>query len=189
MGLDVFGIERGAGRDGVGVEALRHVEQHAAGDDGRDFVGAELGEPFWRDEIGWGEAVVVLVVDAHVAEAVELAADAHPGVEQVVVAGGEVCTHRRAAVLPRLDDGDGVVARRIGRSFPAGDDAERVGLAGLHQPGGTDHAFWGEMVDRSQGVVCAMLRRIPVVSGGGEGNECTCEGGSATDSEFHWTFL
>ena len=75
---------------------------------------AEFGQAGGHHEVLSPVAVVVNVVDAHVSQAIELAADAHPQRHQVVVAGGAVDAERRAGAVVELQDGHGVLARRIG---------------------------------------------------------------------------
>ena len=102
-------------------------------------------------------AVVVHVVDAHVSQPIDLAADSHPRVEQVVVSRRKVGAEGRAEILPRLNDRDGVVSGRIRRRVPTGDDAEGVGLAGPYQPGRLHDVLRRQVIDRAQRVACAVF--------------------------------
>ena len=85
--LDLLDVEGGAFLDHVGVVIGGHVEQHAARDHRRDLLDTELLQAGGIGEVGELVAVVVDVVDADMAEAVELAADADPGVDDVVIIG------------------------------------------------------------------------------------------------------
>ena len=44
LGLDFGLVEDGAGRQRVLLEVSRHVQQHAAADDGRQFLDGKLGQ-------------------------------------------------------------------------------------------------------------------------------------------------
>ena len=76
--LDLLDVEGGAFLDDVGAVMGGHVEQHAARHHRRDLFDAELLQAVGIGEIEQLVAVVVDVVDADMAEAVELAADADP---------------------------------------------------------------------------------------------------------------
>src|SRR5262245_1934464 len=127
--LDLGAIERGAFLDDVGVEVARHVEQDAARRDRRHLLDAELLQPVGGDEVGPLVAVVVDIVDADVAEAVELRADADPARDDVVVIGCLARPERLAGVLTRLQNGERKSARRKRRRVLVGLDPEPVALA------------------------------------------------------------
>ena len=169
--LDFRFVEHRAGGQAALAEVPCHVQQHAAPHHRRQFVDGELRQPPRRHEVLGREAVVVDVVDAHVPKPVELAADAHPRVEQIVVAGGQVLAHRRPVVEAGLDDGDGVVPGRIGRRLPAGDDPQRIGLAGLHQPRRLHHLLRRQVVERAKPVLRPVFGRMPALHIGAAGVE------------------
>ena len=70
--VDLLTIKGGALGHDVCAEVGRHVEHHAAGDEGRDLLDAELLQPVGLDELAVLVAVVVDVVDANVAQPVDL---------------------------------------------------------------------------------------------------------------------
>src|SRR6266404_1243249 len=113
--FDLLDVERGTLLDHVGVVIGGHVEQHAACHHRRDFFDAELLQAGGIGEIGELVAVVIDVLDADVAEAVDLAADTDPGIENVVIIGGLGRSKTGATGLARLHDGDLERTRRIGR--------------------------------------------------------------------------
>ncbi len=155
--LDVLAVECRAGVQHGLAEVFRHVQQHAAADDGRQAVDAELGDSGDSDEVCRAIAVVVDVIDAHVAEPVDLAADAHPDVHQIVVAGGLVGAHGGAATVVQLQDGHGIRSRRISWGRWPGFHAKTIGFACGHQFRRGDDLLRGQVVDCPQGVVGPVL--------------------------------
>src|SRR6266404_1656595 len=131
--FDLLDVERGALLDHVGVVIGGHVEQHATGDHGGYLLDTELLQAVGIGEVGQLVAVVIDVVDADMAEAVELATDADPGVEDVVIIGRLARPESGDAGLSGLHDGDLEGARRIGGCLAIDGNAERVSLAGLDQ--------------------------------------------------------
>ena len=146
-GHDFLAIEGHAFGHGVLASQLGHVQQHAPADDGRQLVDAKLGQAGGHDEVLGPVAVVVNVVNAHVSQAIKLAADAHPQRHQVVVAGGAVDAERCAGAVVELQDGHGVLPGRIGWRIRPSDHPETVDLAGLDELGGGHHLFRGKVVD------------------------------------------
>src|SRR6478736_5695352 len=82
--LDLLDIEGGAFLNHVGAVVSRHVEQHAPCYHRRDFLDAELFQPSGIGEVEQLVAIVLDVLDTEMAEAVELAADADPALDDVV---------------------------------------------------------------------------------------------------------
>ena len=161
--VDLLDVEGGAFLHDVGVEIGGHVEQHAARDDRRHLLDTELLQAVRIGEIGELVAVVIDVLDAEMAEAVDLAADADPRVKDVVVIGRLVRTETRAAGLSGLNDGELERAWRIGGCLWRDGNAEGVGLAGLHQRGGLHHQLRRHVIGGTDLVVRSPFRFGPVL--------------------------
>ena len=162
--LDLLDVEGGAFLDDVGAVMRRHVEQHAARHHRRDFFDAELLQPGGIGEVEQLVAVVIDVLDADMAEAIELAADADPAFDDVVVIGGLARSEAGNAGLAGLHDGDLESARRIGGGRGVDGNAERIGLAGLDQACGLHHQFRRHVIGGADLVVRAPFRFCPVLS-------------------------
>src|SRR6185369_8868759 len=111
--LDLLDVEGGAFLDHVGTVMRGHVEQHAARHHRRDLLDAELLQPGGIGEFEQLVAVVINVLDADMAEAVELAADADPAFDDVVIIGGLAGSEARNTGLAGLHDRDLESPRRI----------------------------------------------------------------------------
>ena len=98
-------------------------------------------------------AVIIGAVDADMAKAVDLAADAQPALDDVVVIGGLGRPQAAALGLARLDDIDLEAARRIGRRLGIGLDTQRIGLAGLDQLGRLENLLGAQIVGGADLVV------------------------------------
>ena len=112
--LDLLGVEGGAFLDHVGAVMRSHVEQHAPCHHRRDLFDAELLQPGGIGEIEQLVAIVVDVLDADMAEAVELTTDADPAFDDVVVVGRLVGSEAGNSGLAGLNHRDLEGARRIG---------------------------------------------------------------------------
>ncbi len=152
-GVDLRAVEGRARGDGVLLKVSGHIEEHAPGHHGWQGVGAELREALGRDEGFRRGVVVVHVLAAHVAEAIDLAADAHPGSEQIVVPRGFVRAHGGARAVPRLKNGNVEGARGVGRGAAPGDAAEGVGFPRGTELGGLEHLFRAQAIEGSQRIV------------------------------------
>jgi hypothetical protein len=116
--------------------------------------------PVHGDEVGGLVAVVVDVVDADMADAVELGANAGPGVHQFIVEGELVGAQRLASLLADLHvvQAEAAVAER--GQVLVHRHRQRIGLAGPDQ---RDRVLdvGGQQVGRADLVVGAVGRGIP----------------------------
>ena len=92
---------------------------------------------------------------AHVAKAIDLAADAHPGPKQIIIPRGLVCAHGGACAVPGLKNGDVVGARGVGRRAAPGDAAQGVGFSRGNELGGLEDLFRAQPIEGPQRVVRA----------------------------------
>jgi hypothetical protein len=175
--LDLLAVECGALLDDIGAVVRSHVEENTAGNQRRDLLHAEFLETGSIGEIGILVAVVVDILHANVAEAIDLAADPDPAVDDIVVVGRLAWAEPGNARLPRLHDGDLEGTRRIGRRLGVGFDAEMVGLADLDQLGRLHNQVGRDVIGRADLVVGAPLGLGPVLRCGraselGQGERC-----------------
>ena len=89
-GLDFLAVESLALRQHVFAEIGGHIKQNAARDDRWQQVHTEFLEACRPHKSRGVVAVVVRVINAHVAETINLAADTHPEIQQVVIASSTV---------------------------------------------------------------------------------------------------
>ncbi len=108
--VDLGAIEHLACGQRVHAEVLCHVEQHAPRHNRWDCMRAQLQQASRRYEVGSFVAVVVDVLFTHVAQTVELAANADIGTQEVIVAGRVVAAHRNRS---SADDDKAVPARWV----------------------------------------------------------------------------
>ena len=145
------------------AEIGRHIEQHAARHDGRHFLDAELLETVGLGEILRLVAVVVDMIDADMAQPVDLRSDAQPAHEDIVVVAGLGRPEAGGGDLVRLQDGYRKAARRERRRLGIDDDTQVIGLAELYQLGGHFHQVRRDVVGRAGLVLRAPLGLGPVL--------------------------
>jgi hypothetical protein len=104
------------------------------------------------------------MLDADMAEAVELAADADPAFDDVVIVGGLARPKTRNAGLAGLHDRDLEGAGRVGRRLGVDGHAERIGLACLDQRRRLHNQFRLHVVGGADLVVRTPFRLCPILS-------------------------
>ena len=151
--LDLLAIEgRSFGHRVLAGEA-HHVEDHAARGNGRHLLDAELLQAGRGDDLAALQAVVVHAVDAEVAQAIDLRADAHPARDDVVVVAGLRLADGAAVFLAGRHHGEGKEARRVGRRLAVGFDGHADGLAALDELDCREGVGGGDVVHRPTLVV------------------------------------
>ncbi|AUC97844.1 hypothetical protein CWS35_29070 [Bradyrhizobium sp. SK17] len=134
--LDVGDGELGAGRNDRLTVISDHVEHDTSRHHGRHLLKSQFGDALDGDEISGFVAVVVGVVDADVADTIELRADSRPSVDQLVVECEFVRSLGRAAGFAGLNIVEMKAAVTKRREVLVDRNAQRVGLSGLDQPDG-----------------------------------------------------
>ena len=96
------------------------------------------------------------------AEPVDLAANADKGLNEIIIANGQVLSHRRAGPVRRLHDVDVIAPGGVGRRLAACHLAKRIGLALCDQAGGRSGFLRAEIGDGAEPVIGPIFRRVPV---------------------------
>lgn len=149
----------------VDAVTARHVEQDAARYGRRHVLDAGLGRPVGLGEVAILVAVIVDVVDADMAEPVDLWPDAEPAHVDAVVVGHGVFAEIGRGGLIGLENADAERPRRKGRRLGIDDDAEVVGLAGRDELCRRHGRFLGNEIGGADLVVRSPLRFRPVLLG------------------------
>ena len=155
--VDLGAIERCPVGDGIRSRELGHVKQDAACRNRGQGVRSKLGEARSGYKVSNAHAIIIMMINAHMAEPVELAANPDPDIDDIVISCGPVRAKWRARSIRKLQDGDIIFARAIGRCRAPGHHAERVGLAGGDQFGGFGRLFGREIVQGTESVICAIF--------------------------------
>ena len=149
----------GSQLDGLGHIGVEHVYYN-----GNKLL--EFADPTGLKKLGVEKIppMVTRGVLLDMAESVNLAANTDPALDDVVIVGRFARTETRGARLAGLHHGDLEGAWRVGGHLGVDGEAERVGLAGLHELRGFDDKLGRHVVGGADLVVRSPFRFRPVLS-------------------------